>query len=113
MNLSLEDRIRQRAYFLSLSGAGDETHFSLIAEREAMAEVVTESALLASPKAIASMQAAASTAVVKAIEAACAGAIMHVLKHRQLFISQSYNATRRPIKAASQFSQHSTSLHPM
>jgi hypothetical protein len=27
MNLSLEDRIRQRAYFLSLSGAGDETHF--------------------------------------------------------------------------------------
>ena len=49
MNLSLEDRIRQRAYFLSLSGAGDETHFWLIAEREMTAEVVTESAP-ASPK---------------------------------------------------------------
>jgi len=64
MNLSLEDRIRQRAYFLSLSGAGDETHFWLIAEREVMAEVVIESAP-ASPKAIASMQAATPSAVVK------------------------------------------------
>jgi hypothetical protein len=27
MNLSLENRIRQRAYFLSLIGSGDETHF--------------------------------------------------------------------------------------
>jgi hypothetical protein len=111
MNLSLEDRIRQRAYFLSLSGAGDE-NFWLIAEREVMAEVVTESAP-ASPKAIASMQAATPTAVVKAIETACAGAIMHVSKYRQLFVSQSCNANRRPIEAASQFSRQSTPLHPM
>ena len=35
MKLTLEDRIRQRAYFLSLSGggAGDETHFWLVAEK--------------------------------------------------------------------------------
>ena len=112
MNRSLEDRIRQRAYFLSLSGAGDETHFWLIAEHEVMAEVVTESAL-ASPKAIASMQAATSAAVVKAIETACAGAIMHVSKYRQLFVSQPRNANRRLIEAASQFSQQSTPLHPM
>jgi hypothetical protein len=112
MNLSLEDRIRQRAYFLSLSGAGDETYFWLIAEREVMAEVVTESAP-ASPKAITSMQATTPTAVVKAIETACAGAIMHVSKYRQLFVSQSCNATRRPIEAASQFSRRSTLLYPM
>jgi hypothetical protein len=90
MNLSLEDRIRQRAYFLSLSGAGDETHFWLIAEREMTAEVVTSPP--ASPKAIASMQAATPTAVVKAIETVCAGAIMHVSKYRQLFVSQSCHA---------------------
>ena len=46
MNLTLEDRIRQRAYFLWLNGggAGDETHFWLIAERE-VAEVAMESAI--------------------------------------------------------------------
>jgi hypothetical protein len=46
MELTLKDRIRQRAYFLSLSGggAGDETHFWQVAEREVLAEVVMESA---------------------------------------------------------------------
>jgi hypothetical protein len=112
MNLSLENRIRQRAYFLSLIGSGDETHFWLIAEREVMAEVVTESAP-ASPKAVASMQAATPTAVVKAIETACAGAIMHVSKYRQLFVSQSCNANRRPIEAASQFSRPTPLHHPL
>jgi Protein of unknown function (DUF2934) len=36
MKLTLEDRIRERAYFLALSGggAGDATHFWLIAEQE-------------------------------------------------------------------------------
>ena len=79
MNLSLEERIRQRAYFLSMSGAGDETTFWLTAEREVMAEVATESAP-ACPK-------AAPTAVVKSIETACAAAIVHVSKYRQLFVS--------------------------
>ena len=88
MKLTLEDRIRQRAYFLSLSGggAGDETHFWLIAEREVLAGIGMESAA-ASPEAIQSVQAAKPTAVVQAIETACAGAIMHVSKHRQLFVS--------------------------
>ena len=38
---SLEDRIRQRAYFLSVNGgeSGDEANFWLGAERELMAEV--------------------------------------------------------------------------
>ena len=89
MQLALEDRIRQRAYFLSLSGggAGDETHFWLVAEREVLTEVATESAA-ASPETIQSVQAAKPTAVVQAIETACAGAIKHVSKHRQLFVSQ-------------------------
>ena len=78
MNLSLEERIRQRAYFLS-KRAGDETTFWLTAEREVMAEVATESAP-ACPK-------AAPTAVVKSIETACAAAIVHVSKYRQLFVS--------------------------
>ena len=67
MKLTLEDRIRQRAYFLSLSGggAGDETYFWLVAEREVLAEVVMESAA-ASPEAIQSVQAAKPTAVVQA-----------------------------------------------
>ena len=45
MKLTLEDRIRQRAYFLWVSGAGagDETHFWLIAERVVLAEVAMES----------------------------------------------------------------------
>lgn len=46
MQLTLEERIRERAYFLSESagGGGDDTHFWLIAEREVLAEIATESA---------------------------------------------------------------------
>jgi hypothetical protein len=46
MKLTLVDRIRQRAYFLWVSGggAGDETHFWLTAEREVLAEVAMDSA---------------------------------------------------------------------
>lgn len=46
MEQALQDRIRQHAYFLWISGggAGDETHFWLIAEREVLAEVAMESA---------------------------------------------------------------------
>jgi DUF2934 family protein len=46
MKLTLEDRIRQRAYFLWLdgSGAGDATYYWLIAEREVSAEVALEAA---------------------------------------------------------------------
>jgi len=46
MNLTLEDRIRERAYFqwLNNAEAGDATHFWLIAEREVLAEVAMESA---------------------------------------------------------------------
>ncbi|HEX5845759.1 MAG TPA: DUF2934 domain-containing protein [Rhodoplanes sp.] len=46
MQLTLEERIRDRAYFLSESagGGGDDTHFWLIAEREVLAEIATESA---------------------------------------------------------------------
>jgi hypothetical protein len=92
MNLRGGCRIRQRAYFLSLSGggAGDETHFWLIAEREVLAEVAIENAAASKP-----------TAVVQAIETACAGAIMHVSKHRQLFVSQPYKPARRQLEAAS------------
>jgi hypothetical protein len=79
MDLSLEERIRQRAYFLSMSRAGDDTTFWLIAEREVMAEVATEPAP-ASPK-------ATPAPVVKSIETACAAAIVHVSKYRQLFAS--------------------------
>jgi hypothetical protein len=45
MELTLEHRIRERAYFLSLGGGGacDGVHFWLIAEREVMAEVAMES----------------------------------------------------------------------
>ena len=113
MKLTLEDRIRQRAYFLSLSGggAGDETHFWLVAEQEVLAEVVMESAA-ASPEAIQSVP-AKPTAVVQAIETACAGAIMHVSKHRQLFVSQSCKPTRRQLEAASRYSPRSTSFHLM
>ena len=114
MELTLEDRIRQRAYFLSLSGGGasDETHFWLVAEREVLTEVAMESAVV-SPEAIQSMQAARPTAVVQAIETACAGAIMHMSKHRQLFVSRSSKSTRRQLKAASRYLPRSTSLHPM
>ncbi|MFZ1885173.1 MAG: DUF2934 domain-containing protein [Rhodoplanes sp.] len=46
MNLNLEDRIRERAYFLWLdaSKAGDATYFWLIAEREVLAQVAMEAA---------------------------------------------------------------------
>ena len=46
MKLTLEDRIRQRAYFLWLdgTGAGDDIHFWLIAEREVLAGVAMEAA---------------------------------------------------------------------
>ena len=114
MRLTLEDRIRQRAYFLSLSsgGAGDETHFWLVAEREVLTEVAMESAA-ASPETIQSVQAAKPTAVVQAIETACAGAIKHVSKHRQLFVSRSCKPTRRQLEATSRYLPRSTSLHPM
>ena len=51
MKLTLEDRIRQHAYFLWLSGggAGDETHFWLLAEREVLAEVAMNSAAAFQP----------------------------------------------------------------
>ncbi|MEZ5889036.1 MAG: DUF2934 domain-containing protein [Xanthobacteraceae bacterium] len=46
MQLTLEDRIRDRAYFISQAhgGAGDDTHFWLMAEREVLAEIAAESA---------------------------------------------------------------------
>ena len=46
MELTLEHRIREHAYFLSLAGggAGDGVNFWLIAEREVLAEVAMESA---------------------------------------------------------------------
>jgi hypothetical protein len=46
MAASLEDRIRERAYFLSQGGGGvdDGAHFWLIAERDVLAEVAMESA---------------------------------------------------------------------
>lgn len=46
MNLNLEDRIRERAYFLWLddSKAGDATYYWLIAEREVLAQVALEAA---------------------------------------------------------------------
>ncbi|MFO1097057.1 MAG: DUF2934 domain-containing protein [Xanthobacteraceae bacterium] len=46
MDSTLEDLIRQRAYFLWLddSGSTDATYFWLIAEREVMAEVAAQSA---------------------------------------------------------------------
>ena len=51
MATTLEDRIRERAYFLSQSGGGadDGTHFWLIAEREVLAEVAMESAATSQP----------------------------------------------------------------
>jgi hypothetical protein len=112
MGLTLEDRIRWRAYFLWLNDgdAGDESYYWLIAEREVLAEVAMEPAATP-PEAIQSVQAAKPTAVVHAIERACAGAITHVSKHRQLFVSQSPKPTRRQLKAASRYSPRPTSLH--
>lgn len=45
MEQALQDRIRQHAYFLWISGggAGDEIHFWLLAEREVLAEVAMNS----------------------------------------------------------------------
>jgi len=44
MELSLEDRIRRRAYFLWIDsgGAGDDVYFWLIAEGQVLAEVAVE-----------------------------------------------------------------------
>jgi hypothetical protein len=44
MERTLDDRIRERAYYLTINsgGAGDETHFWLIAEREILAEQATD-----------------------------------------------------------------------
>ena len=71
MKLTLEDRIREHAYFLSQSGggAGDGSHFWLIAEREVLAAM--ESAL-ASPlaEAIQSVETENQTAVLQATETA-------------------------------------------
>ena len=71
MKLTLEDRIREHAYFSSQSGggAGDGSHFWLIAEREVLAAM--ESAL-ASPlaEAIQSMETENQTAVLQATETA-------------------------------------------
>lgn len=52
MNLNLEDRIRERAYFLWLdaSKAGDATYFWLIAEREVLAQVAMEAAAKSTPE---------------------------------------------------------------
>jgi len=111
MKLTLEDRIRQHAYFLSLSGgrAGDETHFWLIAEREVLAEIAMESAA-APPEAVQSVRAMKPTAMVQAIETACGEAIMHVSKHRQLFVSRSCKPTRRQREVASRYSPQSPLL---
>jgi hypothetical protein len=69
MGLSLEERIRQRAYFLSMSGTGDDTTFWLIAEREVMAEVATQE--VATESAPTSPKATPPPAA-KSIETACA-----------------------------------------
>jgi hypothetical protein len=52
MNLTLEDRIRERAYFLWLdaSKAGDATYFWLTAEREVLAQVAMEAAEKPNPE---------------------------------------------------------------
>ena len=69
MKLTLEDRIREHAYFSSQSGggAGDGSHFWLIAEREVLAAM--ESAA-ASPlaEAIQSVETDNQTAVLQATE---------------------------------------------
>ena len=46
MQVTLEDRIRDRAYFISQAhgGAGDDAQFWLMAEREVLAEIAAESA---------------------------------------------------------------------
>jgi hypothetical protein len=48
VSLTLEDRIRERAYFLWLdaSEAGDAAYFWLTAEREVLAQVAIEAAML-------------------------------------------------------------------
>ncbi|MGA8155880.1 MAG: DUF2934 domain-containing protein [Rhodoplanes sp.] len=48
----MEDRIRERAYFLWLdaSKAGDATYFWLIAEREVLAQVAMEAAAKPTPE---------------------------------------------------------------
>jgi len=73
MELTLEHRIRERAYFLSLGGggAGDGFHFWLIAEREVLAEVVMESAAASQlAEATHPAETAKPTAVLQATETA-------------------------------------------
>ena len=69
MATTLEDRIRERAYFLSQSGRGadDGTQFWLIAEREVLAEVAMESAANSQPsEAVQLAEAAKSIPVLQA-----------------------------------------------
>lgn len=73
MELTLEHRIRERAYFLSLAGggAGDGVNFWLIAEREVLAEVAMESAATSQlAEATQSAETAKPTAVLQATETA-------------------------------------------
>jgi hypothetical protein len=92
MNMALHDRIRERAYFLSLSsgGAGDGTHFWLMAEREVLTEVAMESTV-AFPltEAIESVETKNQTAVLNAIEMA-----------RQPAAEQQKNTADEPLAAA-------------
>jgi hypothetical protein len=73
MKQNLEDRIRERAYFLSLAGGGggDGVNFWLIAEREVLAEVAIESAAASQlAEATQSAETAKPTAVLQATETA-------------------------------------------
>ena len=73
MELTLEHRIRERAYFLSLAGGGvgDGVNFWLIAEREVLAEVAMESAAASQlAEATQSAETAKPTAVLQATETA-------------------------------------------
>ncbi|MGZ9086850.1 MAG: DUF2934 domain-containing protein, partial [Rhodoplanes sp.] len=73
MELTLEHRIREHAYFLSLAGggAGDGVNFWLIAEREVRAEVAMESAAASQlAEATESAETAKPTAVLQATETA-------------------------------------------
>ena len=73
MELTLEHRIREHAYFLSLAGggAGDGVNFWLIAEREVLAEVAMESAAASQlAEATQSAETAKPTAVLQATETA-------------------------------------------
>ena len=89
MEPTLEDRIRERAYFLSLSGggAGDGAHFWLIAEREVLAAM--ESAA-ASPLAEA----------IRSVEAVKPTAVLHATRTAQRPAVELKKTTRKPPAAA-------------